>query len=373
MAFLLLLGLLAAGARLEASVESGGDLRSALSGEDEQRTAQMLVVEPALSAFLEEPGAQLQARYAPRFWFGDVHGVRQEGSFLGKWQATRNLAWAATQRLRYGRSEFTWDPGSRRPFDVLEALLPVIPDELSNDSEVSFSYLLSRNVSVYAGGGFLAFGGLSPASQQILPLQRGPQTYAGVEQQLTRVDRLSTALYASHSFITGGRQNSLLEVTEGWQRQLGSATRARLAAGGSAVRRSRPQDVSKDLFPVASVSLDHDLLARAQRLELRALAELGPHQSRLTGDLLERAEVGASARWVMEENFSLRCRGAFAKEMGGARLMLGTLDAVYRLRPDISFLAGAEALLQELPAQTDTGRLHWMAFTALKLTMPGSL
>jgi hypothetical protein len=156
-------------------------------------------------------------------------------------------------------------------------------------------------------------------------------------------------------------------LSEGWQRQLGPATRSRLALGGSVYSWARPESVSAGLFPVASVSLEHDLLERSQRLELRALAELGPHQSRLSGDLVERAESGASARWVMEKNCSLRGRGALAKELGGARLLLGTLDAVYRLRPDISFTAGFEALWQEVPAQPAS--FHWMAFSALNVAM----
>jgi hypothetical protein len=365
----LLAVLLAAGPRLDAAIESGGSMRSPLQGESVQDTSRLLQIEPSLSAFLEERGAELRARYAPRFWLGDANGVRHDGELSGKWEATRNLQWTASQRLRYGRSELSWDPGARRPFDVLEALLPVVPDELVSDSELGLHYRASRNVSLYAGGGYLASGGLSQSSQQLLPLQRGPQLYAGLDQQLTRSDRISTDFYGSYTFVSGGRRNSLLEVSESWQRQLGAATRSRLALGGSIYRRARPESVSAGLFPVGSASLEHDLLGRSQRLELRALAELGPHQSRLSGDLLERAEAGASARWVMAEKFSLRGRGALAQELGGARLLLGTFDAVYRLRPDISFTAGVEALWQDLPAANAQGPFHWMAFSALNVAV----
>jgi hypothetical protein len=344
-------------ARVDGAIETGGQVRDA-------DAARMAFVTPSLSALVAEPGLELDARYAPRLWLGDAEGIRHDALLALKWRQTPRLSWTASERFRYGRSELVWDPGTAKPFDFLETLLPVVPDELSTDAEAGFSYQATRNVSLYGAAGYAAYGGLSATSQQILPLQQGPQTYFGVDQELTRSDRLSTAFYGSHTQVSGDRRNSLLEVTEGWRHELAPRTSTRISAGVSASRRV-PQDGDWSLFPVTSASIDHDLVERSQRLELRALAALGPHQSRLTGDLVERAELGASARWLLGETFSLRARAAGAQELAAARLLLTAIDASFRVKPDITWTAGAEALWQRLPGQTTDA--HLAAFAALSV------
>jgi hypothetical protein len=365
--FSLLAVLLAAGARLDAGVETGGHLRSPML--DEPDTARLAEVTPSLTALYQEPGLGLTARYAPRLFLGDVRGIRHDALLGANWQESRNTNLAFSQSFHYGRSEFTWDPGARRPFDNLEALLPLVPDELFSDTEAGFSRLLSRNLTLNVGGGYLVYGGASRASQDLLPLQQGPQLYASLDQELTRNDRISTALFASQTFVSGGRRNSLVELSESWRRLLGPSTRSTFSAGVSGVRRTAPDYLSLDVYPVGSAELEHDLLARTQRLELKALAAFAPHRSRVTGDLVERAELQASARWVVRENLSIRGRGAAARELGAARLLLSAIDVVYRPRPDLSFTVGAEALWQHLPAQPGSLAFHWVAFTALNVAV----
>src|SRR3954471_5524293 len=153
-----LLALLLA-ARLDAAVESGAQARDAEAG-------RMLEVTPSLSALFAEPGAQLQLAYAPRFWTGDAAGIRQDALLSARWEQTPRLSWTASEHFRYGRSELVWDPGTSKPFDFLETLLPVVPDELNTDAEAGFSYQATRNVSMYGAVGYVGYGGLSPESQQ---------------------------------------------------------------------------------------------------------------------------------------------------------------------------------------------------------------
>src|SRR5207249_982948 len=183
--------------------------------------------------------------------------------------------------------------------------------------------------------------------------------------ELTRNDRLATELYGSQSFVSGGRRNSLLKLTERWQRQLAASTRAELSAGVSAYRKIRPGDAPvAGLYPVGAASFEQDLSERAQRLELRAIAQIGPHQSRLTGDLLPRAEVGGSARWVLEEKkIFFRGRAAAAREMGGARLAMGAFDGGIQVTPHLSLSAGTEGVWQDSGPLTPGLSFHWMAFT----------
>jgi hypothetical protein len=356
--------LLAAG-RVDASVQSSARAGAMAPGE---AGTGLLELTPRLTALVLEPTTELQAVYAPRLYLRGSAAMRHDALVSAGWQQTRNLRWFAHERFGYGRNEFGWDPGASRPFDALDAVPPVLHDFLTSDAAVAFSYLASRTTSWSGSLGYGAYGGLSAASQQQLPLEHGPQLYLGVDQELTRGDRLSSELTASQSFISGGRRNSLLKLAESWQRQAAANTRVKLSAGASAYRKARPDaDASLGLYPVAAAALEHDFLERAQRLELRALAQIGPHQSRLSGDLLQRAELGASARWVLRDDFSIRGRAAAAKELGGTRLSLGALDLAWRLRPEISFSAGTEAVWQQ--AATDASRsFRWVAFTAVTFT-----
>jgi hypothetical protein len=361
-----LLAAVLAAAQIEAAISTGANLRSAAPGE--LGGSRLVDLHPSLTATLEDPGLSLQARYAPLLWTGDTTSMRHDALLSGTWQQTRNLRWAAQQQLRYGPNEALWDPGIKRPFDTLEPLLPIVPDELSSDTELGFGYLVSRNVAVNAGIGYLVYGGASAASRNILPLQQGPQLYAGIDQELTRNDRLSTSLYASQTFVSGGTENSLVELTEGWERKLGAATRAQLSAGASVRRRS-----GVDLLPVASAALQHDVLARTQRFELQALVQLKPHQSRLTGDLVERADVESSVRWVLRQDLWIRARAAAAREIGAAQYLVGAIDGAWRLHGDLSFTAGVEAFTQRLPASVGSASTQWMAFSALTFTHRDSI
>ena len=156
MPLLLLAALLAANPRLELSLQSGGELRSPYPGEVGPEPSRMVDVTPDLGLFLEDHGDRLQARYAPRLFLGDVRGVRHDALLAGNWRQTQRLEWLASGHFRYGRSEFAWDPGETRPFDSLETLLPLVPDELSTDARVGFAYLASRTVSINASAGYAA-------------------------------------------------------------------------------------------------------------------------------------------------------------------------------------------------------------------------
>lgn len=314
---------------------------------------------PGLALSLLEPDSAVTAAYAPRFLLREGGaGVRHAAQGAAALPWTRTLELSASEKFTYGRNDFTWDPGATRPFDLFEPIAPVIADHLFTDSEAGFTWLPARGYAFNASAGYAAYGGLSEKSQQLLPLQHGPQLYAGLDHDLTRNDQLSSGLYAAHTFASNHSQTSQLKLDEGWQRQLDASTRARLSAGVSFYGSD-----SLRLSPVAGLEVQHDLLEAQQRLELRGAATYGPHQNPLTAQLLQRGELSASARWVLRDAFSLRARGAGALEPGGSRFLLGALDANYRLNPQISLSMGTEAVLQQVPQQP--GAVRWLAFTAL--------
>jgi hypothetical protein len=363
MGAVLLAALLAA--RLDAAVETGGHVGSQTAG-----ARDLAELQPSLTGILEQPALRLQGRYAPRFlWSADRHlGLRHEGLFAGNWQQSRNLQWTASENFRYGRNDFIQDAGATRPFDFVETLVPVIADDLSTDTELGFGLVASRTVGLSASVGYLTYGGRSAASQRVLPFQHGPQLWFGLDQDLTRNDRLSTEMYASQSFASGNRQNSLLKLSESWQSQLGPTTRGKLSVGASAWRKWRPvEGASAGWFPVASAALERDVLQRRQRFDFKVLASVGPHMNPLTAELLERAELGVSARWIRQDKLSIRGRAAAARELAasGSRLAQGTLDVSYQPKPEISISVGAGAFWQQVPSLPDAPNLRWLAFTSL--------
>jgi hypothetical protein len=365
-------------ARLDAGIDTSGHAGSDDPGPLGSAGARSLDVEPSLAILLEAPVLQLQARYTPRLVLANggesaVLATRQSGSLSGRWRQSRTLEWVVSERFRYGRSELTLDPGAHRPFDSLEGFLPLLSDELFNASEVGFTLQLARGLTLDAAAGYLAYGGVSAASQQLVPLQMGPQLYLALSRELTRNDQLSSELYASHTFATGDRQSSLAKWTASWKRQLAASTRSRLSFGASLDRRTRPTEAtSLDVFPAAEAALEHDVLDRSGRIELRALAALEPRYSSLTADIQERAELGLSARWVLHDRFSVRGRAGAARELqrgsSGGHLLIGAIDAAFELRRDVSLTAGAEAMWQRVAVGTPVPASGWFAFAGLSFT-----
>jgi len=324
---------------------------------------------------LEQPLLQLTASYAPRLLLANggespVLAARHDGSLTGSWRQSRTLEWVASGRFRYGRGELALDPGVRHPFDSLDGLLPLVNDELFTDVELGLSLLPSRGLRLDASAGYVAYGGASAASQQLVPLQRGPQLSLALSHELTRIDEISSELYASHTIATGDRQSSLLKLTASWRRQLASTTQGKVSLGTSLDATGGPsQPGTTDVFPVAAAEIEHDVFERESRIELRALAALEPHYSLLTADLQERAELGASVRLIVQERFSIRGRAAAGKDLhassGGAHLWVTALETAFRFRNDVSFTAGVEGVWQQVAPGTPVPAAGWFAFAAL--------
>ena len=159
----------------------------------------------------------------------------------------------------------------------------------------------------------------------------------------------------------------MVKATGSWNRQLAAATRASASVGAS-LDRGAGSSGGTSLFPVASAALDHQAPARSSRFELRASALVGPHYSLSTADLQQRAELAASVRWVLRDDFSLRGRAAVARELGdGPRagsLLIGAFDAGLRLTADASLSAGIEQVRQRLPPDVSAAPSAWFAFAA---------
>ena len=141
-ATLLLATLLAApsATRLDAAVDAAAQAGPALGPGDPYGAGRGVDLTPSLTALFQQPGFLLTGNYAPRFLLRDGvlgSGVRHSGLFAGTLDPGRTLRLVASERFLYGRNDFAWDPGAKRPFDLLEAIAPVIPDDLLSDHNLA--------------------------------------------------------------------------------------------------------------------------------------------------------------------------------------------------------------------------------------------
>ena len=363
-------------AQLDAAVATSAHAASDYPGPLGPDAARSLDVEPGLKILVQEPALRVQGDYAAGLLLtaaGESSvATRHSGSVSAAWKQSPNLEWATSNRFRYGRSVLAVDPGSRRPFDALDGLLPLVDDELFADGELGFSLVPARRLTLDVAVGYFAYGGASAASQQLVPLQQGPQLYAGLTHELTRNDQIGAELYASHTVASGDHRSSLLKSSASWRRQLDASTQAKISLGASLDRRSQPAKPSSfDAFPLVGAELQHDFLERTRRVEFRALAALEPHYSLLTADLQERAQLEASARFVLRERFWVRLRGAAARDLlatGGGQLWVAAADTALQLRNDVVVSAGAERLWQQVAAGTAVPAAAWVAFASISFT-----
>ena len=368
---MVLLAALCAAAHLDGAVRAGAQAGSNDASAIPSGAAGSLLLEPSLAGFFEQADFSAEAHYAPwlRLRNGDAawsFDRRQSGSLAASLRQTRSLQWMASERFRYGQDALTWDPGSTRPFDFVDALPAAVPDDLFTDTELGFSLQAARGWALNGSAGYAAYGGASAVSQRVLPLQQGPQLYLGLDHELTRSDLLAGELYSSTTSASNGRQSSLLKLTSSWRRQLDLNTRARIAGGASAYGQSAAgQSFAPGLHPVAAAEISHQLPGRVPRIELSALASLGPHPNPLTAELVQRAELAVSARWFLEDKLSLRARAASARELRSqpTQLLLGAFDASLDLGGNVALAAGTELLWQR--AQASLPAVRWIAFTAL--------
>jgi hypothetical protein len=286
-----------------------------------------------------------------------------------RWEQSRNLTWLTTAHFDYGQSTFALDPGERRPFDSLETVQPLIRDQVNAEGSVGASYTLSRGLTAIANAGYAASGGASTASQQLIPLLRGPQLYAALVQDVSRVDQFTTELYGSQTTSSDGRTSFVVKASGGWARQLAAATRASASLGASVD--GGDGATGNTLFPLATVQLQHDAGVRTSRIELRANAQLAPHYSLTTGDLQQRVEVAASARWIVRD-LSIRARAGAAHELADAsragNLFIGAVDLSYRLGTDTALRCGFESIRQSVAPGTIAPTSAWFAFAAFTAT-----
>jgi hypothetical protein len=362
-------------AQLDAGVATSAHAASDYPGPLGPDAARSLDVEPAVKLLLQEPALRVQTEYAAGLLLtgpGESGiATRHTGSLAFAWKQSPNLELVSSNRFRYGRSVLALDPGLRRPFDSLEGLLPLVDDELFADGELGFSFVPARRLTLDVAAGYFAYGGASAASQHLVPLQQGPQLYVGLTHELTRNDQIGAEIYASHTVASDDHSSSLLRSAASWRRQLDAATQAKISLGASLDQRSQAAQSSFDAFPLVGAELQHDFLERTRRVELRTLAALEPHYSLLTADLQERAQLEASARFVLRERFWVRLRGAAARDLlaaGGAHLWVAALDTALQLRNDLVLTAGAERLWQQVAAGTPVPSAAWVAFASLSFT-----
>jgi hypothetical protein len=374
-AILLLASLLDSGprARLDLGVETSVHASSEIPGQLAPDALRGGDIQPSLTLRVGDRTFDVESRYAARLLATPADSsvaLRHDATLRARWDQGRNLTWLTEAHFDYGQSTFVFDPGQRRPFDSIEPVQPLIRDQLAAEGSVGISYTISRTTTVIANAAYAANGGASADSQQLVPLLRGPQLYAGLLHDVSRVDQLSTDLYASQTTSSDGRTSFVVKATGGWTRQLAVATRASASLGASVD--GGDGATGNSVYPVAAAQLQHDVEARTSRIELRASTQVGPHYSVTTGELQQRAEIAASVRWVLRSDLAIRARAAAAHELTDAsragNLLIGAVDLSYRLGTDTALRCGFESVRQSAAPDVVAPTSTWFAFAAFTAT-----
>ena len=374
-AILVLASLLDSGprARLDLGVETSVHAASDIPGQLAPDALRGGDVQPSLTLRIGDRTFDVESRYAARLLATPTDSglaLRHDATLRARWEQSRNLTWLTDAHFNYGQSTFLFDPGEHRPFDSVEPVEPLVRDLLAAEGSLGVSYTVSRTTTAIASAGYAANGGASADSQQLVPLLRGPQLYAALLHDVSRIDQFSTEIYGSRTTSSDGRTSFVVKASGGWTRQLAAATRASASLGASVD--GGDGATGSSVYPVAGAQLQHDVEARTSRIELRARAQLGPHYSLTTGDLQQRAELALSARWVVRRDLAIRARAAAAHELTDAsragNLFIGALDLSYRLGMDTALRCGFESVRQSAAPDVVAPTSTWFAFAAFTAT-----
>lgn len=381
-------------AQLDAAVATDGQARSQMPGETLSGTYADLEVAPELTGHLYADALEGTLRYQPRLLLssaapsssGEPMGVRHAATLGLKWAASPNLAFTLGEDFAYGRSDvYAGGVASATladdPWRFLESVLPVVPDYLLTSTSGSVSWVMARGVVGWVFGGYFASGATSKLSQALLPMVQGPQLGVGIRDEVSRVDVVGLELYGSTQTVTGAtdEENQLVRLSANWDRELAPNAKARATAGVGYVH-SKALTITDEqrtrIYPVGGLSVQDDLAERLQRVELRLGAQVGPHLNRANGALAERADLSASARYVLREHLFSQLQAGVARELSGDLLGNQTLGVLtgsigYQFQGGFAIEGGGQALWDQTTGATAAytaatgGPFHWVAFAGV--------
>ncbi len=256
-------------------------------------------------------------------------------------------------------------PASR--FVPVQETSTAVELELAATNRLRFSSQAAWNVS----------GGSDAAARETLPLARGPLARAQLEWQASRLETLRAEVTGSDTRYSNGRRASVAGLTAGYRTLLGRDSDLSLSAG-PAVGRAEIDATAPRVLPYLLASADYRLTVRNTAVTLgSAVAPMGDP---LTGDLIERGSLRASAAWNPPRSigWSAHLIGSLALTSGstavtsaqrGDQFLEAELSATLPLGKSSGLSAGARAAFasRALPGQPAQ---QWTAFLGYTAQFP---
>ena len=338
-----------------------------------------LALVPSATTHVLRRDLTLELAYAPTLLAdsdGQTVAARHALRLALKLPESSRLELAAKVKASYGKDELLIDPGDEAPFAFLSRMLPVIPDLLDTEADLSGSYQLSPTLRADASLGFEAFGGVSARSQRLIPLEIGPGLYLGLEHGLSPLSTLGATVYLSTSFISDERRMDSLQLAATFHQAVTRTLALSLSAGASADRSVDEGLARSSLSPALQAELEAKLPGRLSAWQLLFLGAYGPHTDPLTGELHDRIDASAVARLAVHERLTLQARVGAAREQDsaverGASLAVAGADLGYAFPGGFSLGGGAQASIER--ASGIDSAVFWTVFTRAAWSLPDAL
>src|SRR5712664_168236 len=236
----------------------------------------------------------------------------------------------------------------------------------------------SRRLRLAGSAAWAVAGGADAEARASFPLSRGPLLRAYLDWTATRRDVLRLELAAFDTRYSNGQRASVASFAAGWRTQLSRGTELSLLLGpgiGRAESQDRP--TATLVYAVGSA----DLRATPVRdLSGSIGAAVEPLGDPLTGELIERGSLRASAVWDRHRGLALSARvvgsvaltsgtGSPTSPQAGDRYLQGELSATVPLGARSSAAVGARAAFLSRPL-LDQPTTQWVAFASYVAQVP---
>src|SRR5690242_10832863 len=340
---LLALALLGAGLAVDGSTRLEGRAGSAVEGQDPDAAAWSAEVLArgsgpdgtlglglSPSAVVVSQGSQLMLR-----------GFAEGGLRLDRgWLRVR-------ERLGYGKVDLSPLASTTAPPSG-EVPQPVQPPPASRfvsvqetNTAVELELAASNRLRFSSQAAWIVSGGTDADARESLPLARGPMARAQLEWRASRLETLRAEVTGSDTRYSNGRRASVAGLTAGFRTLLGHDSDLSLSAGPG-VGRAEIGAAETRVLPYLLASADYRLTVRNTAFTLGSL--VAPMGDALSGDLIERGSLRASAAWNPPHSI-----GWSAHVMGSLALTSGSGGAT-------SAQSGDQFLEAELSATLPLGR-----------------
>jgi hypothetical protein len=236
-----------------------------------------------------------------------------------------------------------------------------------SNSSLELDLLATRRLRLLASAGWNVSGGADHDAVLSMPLSRGPEARASLEWAATRLDTLrleATGVDTRYAGADRSTRVSIATLSAGWRTVPSRSAELSLSAGGGVGHATSSGTLGNTALPEQAHTVPYAVGSAECKLtglrDFTAVLGTGvePVGDALSGDLVERASLRASAGWGAPGKVAVNARVS-----GSVALTSGSLDA-NALRSGDRFAQGELSLNLPLTRRSaiDVGaRASWLS------------